>query len=57
MCGRIIPETKGKSLEEMDIIFGAVSEDQRARDVEKYEREIAHAQQDTTSQQSIEQKA
>ena len=25
----LIPETKGKSLEEMDIIFGAVSRDER----------------------------
>ena len=25
----LLPETKGKSLEEMDIIFGAVSQDER----------------------------
>jgi sugar porter (SP) family MFS transporter len=30
----LIPETKGRSLEEMDVIFGAVDGEQRARDVE-----------------------
>jgi hypothetical protein len=30
----LIPETKGKSLEEMDIIFGSVDSEARARDVE-----------------------
>ncbi|EIN06491.1 sugar transporter [Punctularia strigosozonata HHB-11173 SS5] len=53
----LIPETKGRSLEEMDVIFGSVSQQQRDRDVEKYEREIAHEQNDTTSQRSIENKA
>ena len=31
----IIPETKGRSLEEMDIIFGAVSADARRQDIER----------------------
>lgn len=31
----IIPETKGRSLEEMDIIFGAVSADTRRRDIQR----------------------
>lgn len=31
----IIPETKGRSLEEMDIIFGAVSAETRRRDIER----------------------
>ncbi|KAG6811789.1 hypothetical protein H0H92_005859 [Tricholoma furcatifolium] len=31
----LIPETKGRSLEEMDIIFGSISEDQRKADIEK----------------------
>ena len=31
----IIPETKGRSLEEMDIIFGAVSAETRQRDIER----------------------
>lgn len=39
----LIPETKGRSLEEMDIIFGAVQADKRRADIEKEERQIAHA--------------
>ena len=31
----IIPETKGRSLEEMDIIFGAISAETRQHDIEK----------------------
>ena len=31
----IIPETKGRSLEEMDVIFGAVSAETRQQDIEK----------------------
>ena len=34
----LIPETKGKSLEEMDIIFGSVDADKRRADIEKEER-------------------
>ncbi|KAG6884738.1 hypothetical protein C0993_008649 [Termitomyces sp. T159_Od127] len=34
----LIPETKGRSLEEMDIIFGAISADQRQADIEKQTR-------------------
>jgi len=30
-----IKETKGRSLEDMDIIFGAVNAEQRAEDVER----------------------
>ena len=30
-----IPETKGRSLEEMDIIFGAVSAETRRQDIER----------------------
>ena len=33
----IIPETKGRSLEEMDIIFGAVSAETRQQDIERYQ--------------------
>ena len=36
--GRLIPETKGRSLEEMDIIFGAVSADKRQADIVRQER-------------------
>ena len=35
---RAIPETKGRSLEEMDIIFGSVSADQRQADIARQER-------------------
>ena len=34
----LIPETKGRSLEEMDVIFGAVSEDKRRADIAAQER-------------------
>jgi hypothetical protein len=35
---RLIPETKGKSLEEMDIIFGAVDAAKRKADIEEQTR-------------------
>jgi hypothetical protein len=31
---RLIPETKGRSLEEMDVIFGSVKADKRGADIE-----------------------
>jgi hypothetical protein len=34
----IIPETKGRSLEEMDIIFGAVSAEERAENIARQEQ-------------------
>ena len=37
----LIPETKGRSLEDMDIIFGAVDAAQRRADVDRFERELA----------------
>jgi sugar porter (SP) family MFS transporter len=36
----LIPETKGRSLEEMDVIFGSISEEQRQADIDKREREF-----------------
>ncbi|KAF9506548.1 hypothetical protein BS47DRAFT_396141 [Hydnum rufescens UP504] len=36
----LLPETKGRSLEEMDIIFGAVKRDVREVDVRKAQKEI-----------------
>jgi len=33
----VIPETKGRSLEEMDIIFGAVSAETRRQDIERHQ--------------------
>ncbi|KAF9033568.1 general substrate transporter [Panaeolus papilionaceus] len=38
----LIPETKGRSLEEMDIIFGAISAEQRQADVDRVQREHRH---------------
>ena len=31
----LIPETKGRSLEELDIIFGAISAETRRKDIER----------------------
>jgi len=38
----LIPETKGCSLEEMDIIFGSISAEQRRTDIDKRQRELNH---------------
>lgn len=38
----ILPETKGRSLEEMDIVFGAVSAEKRQGDIQKEERVLDH---------------
>ena len=38
---RLIPETKGRSLEEMDVIFGAVQAEKRRADIEQEERQFA----------------
>ncbi|KAF7972317.1 hypothetical protein HWV62_18504 [Athelia sp. TMB] len=45
-----LPETKGRSLEEMDIIFGAVSADKRQADIQKEEQAL---DQEVTSQRSV----
>ena len=34
----LIPETKGRSLEDMDIIFGSVSAEERQVNIEKHEK-------------------
>jgi len=39
----LIPETKGRSLEEMDIIFGSVSAEKRQEHVYKQEKAFEHA--------------
>jgi len=36
----LIPETKGRSLEEMDVIFGSISAEQRRLDIDKRQREL-----------------
>ncbi|KAI0699622.1 general substrate transporter [Cerioporus squamosus] len=38
----LIPETKGRSLEEMDIIFGSVTEDKRRADIAAQERVLGN---------------
>ncbi|EJF60620.1 general substrate transporter [Dichomitus squalens LYAD-421 SS1] len=50
----LIPETKGRSLEEMDIIFGTVQEDKRRADIEAQARVLGN--EDVSSAQSVEQK-
>jgi hypothetical protein len=40
----IIPETKGRSLEEMDIIFGAVSAETRRQDIERHQAAMGGAE-------------
>ena len=35
----LIPETKGRSLEDMDIIFGSVSAEERQANIEKHEKQ------------------
>ncbi|KAM5545505.1 hypothetical protein V8D89_000832 [Ganoderma adspersum] len=52
----LIPETKGRSLEEMDIIFGAVSADKRQADIFRQERALDHERNETTSERSLEHK-
>ena len=37
----LIPETKGRSLEDMDVIFGSISAEERQADIEKYEKQGA----------------
>ncbi|KAG6917089.1 hypothetical protein DXG01_003978 [Tephrocybe rancida] len=50
----LIPETKGRSLEEMDIIFGSISADQRQADIEKQTRNVIREK--DPSEQSIDRK-
>ncbi|TCD61908.1 hypothetical protein EIP91_007722 [Steccherinum ochraceum] len=50
----LIPETKGRSLEEMDIIFGAVQADKREADIAKQERAFDHDASSSRSDQEQE---
>lgn len=43
LYSRLIPETKGRSLEEMDIIFGSVKAEQRQADILEQERGMCHS--------------
>ena len=51
-----IPETKGRSLEEMDVIFGTVSAAEHAAKVQESEKNIDHDLNDTRSVRSVENK-
>ncbi|KAI0666916.1 general substrate transporter [Trametes maxima] len=54
----LIPETKGRSLEEMDIIFGSVQEEKRRADIAAHERVFGNEPGDAGSRnsESVEQK-
>ena len=52
----LIPETKGRSLEDMDVIFGAVSAEKRREDIARQERVHEHDKNETTSERSLENK-
>lgn len=47
--GFLLPETKGKSLEEMDVIFGFVSKEQREEAVHRVERDFHLGSSDVAS--------
>jgi len=51
----LIPETKGRSLEEMDVIFGSVSAEQRQADIDKRQKNMHGVSSEHSD--SIEQKA
>ncbi|KZP08180.1 general substrate transporter [Athelia psychrophila] len=52
----ILPETKGRSLEEMDVIFGAVSAEKRQGDIQKEERVLDHEVHSERSEDHIDEK-
>jgi sugar porter (SP) family MFS transporter len=45
----LIPETKGRSLEDMDVIFGSVTAEKRAADITKRERDMDSELQSSSS--------
>ncbi|KAJ7181181.1 general substrate transporter [Mycena filopes] len=45
----LIPETKGRSLEEMDVIFGAVAREKRDADIAKQEKALEHNTEEAAS--------
>jgi len=47
----MLPETAGKSLEEMDVMFGAVSAEDRKKDIAKAERALGHVDNDSASEE------
>lgn len=52
----ILPETKGRSLEEMDIIFGAADAATRQADIAKNERELAHGETSSSRSDNLDEK-
>jgi hypothetical protein len=48
----LIPETKGRSLEDMDVLFGSVDAAQRQADIARTERAMEHDVNDTSSHRS-----
>lgn len=51
-----LPETKGRSLEEMDIIFGTADAATRRADIEKNERDLAQGEASSTRSDNLESK-
>ncbi|KAK1235514.1 hypothetical protein PQX77_001255 [Marasmius sp. AFHP31] len=49
----LIPETKGRSLEDMDIIFGSVTAEQRAAGIERAQKQIDHELHDNKSDTKV----
>ncbi|KAH9934615.1 general substrate transporter [Amylocystis lapponica] len=49
----LIPETKGRSLEEMDVIFGSVKREKRQADIQRQEQMLEHEVNETTSERSL----
>ena len=52
----IIPETKGRSLEEMDIIFGAVSAETRQQGIERQQVALGYTKDENLSSASSDSK-
>jgi sugar porter (SP) family MFS transporter len=48
-----IPETKNRSLEEMDVIFGSISEEQRQADIDRREREFNRISSNPSSNEKV----
>lgn len=51
-----LPETKGRSLEEMDVIFGAADAATRRADIEKNERDLHHGETASSRSDNLDEK-
>jgi len=49
----LIPETKGRSLEEMDVIFGSITAEQRQADIDRREREFNRISSNPSSNEKV----